>query len=458
MCQTVRVVTIRFERAGSDERDQQMKLRHSPRGWLITAASVAIVAGSVQVSSVPVAAGAPNTMYSSCDELTRDLQAFWQTKADAIAEERRRVLPATPTTTTPTTVKSEARSTAPPTTVAAAASPSPSPETNNPTSRAPEAPSDSGDVSDSSTTNVQEKGVDEGDLSDNDGRYLFTVVGGGVRIIDTKMGAIVSTVSPANPDTQLIRYGDRLAVLTPGKKSVLSIFDVSNRSLPRRLRTIRIPGNVLSFRAVGSQVRVVTNSEVAVPLFDLSYPTSLEQHAKTVKANNELIKAITAKSYLLGANDETGRPLGERLLCTQIAKSSFVGIQSASLTFVVDIDVRKYVRVQDVKSRIGFFGNAEDVYQTPTRLYIGSFRSVSGNATDGQPVSTGSSELLAFDLTAKSPRFLGSANVPGSLLNRYSLSTGWEIICRSPTRDLMWKSRSWPRSKRLRAASSRHPF
>ena len=69
----------------------------------------------------------------------------------------------------------------------------------------------------SSGTNTQEVGVDEGDQVENDGRYVYSVLDGRLRVVDTTSGQQSSTALPENTGQhQLVLDGDRLVVVSGG--------------------------------------------------------------------------------------------------------------------------------------------------------------------------------------------------------------------------------------------------
>ena len=102
-----------------------------------------------------------------------------------------------------------------------------------------------GGASNSSSTNTQEVGVDEGDIVETDGKVVYAVIDGVIRVVDITTGALLTTVAlpPGSGDGQLLLDGKRLALVTSqysavGPETTVTIYDVTNPASPDRNRRL----------------------------------------------------------------------------------------------------------------------------------------------------------------------------------------------------------------------------
>ena len=141
---------------------------------------------------------------------------------------------------------------------------------------------------DFSTTNIQVKGVDEADIIKTDGKYLYTLSGGTLVIIDAypaEMSKIVSMTQVNGQPFEIFQQGDRLVVFTtvqdetyvkpatsvapvPIWREVTEarIYDISDRSNPVLSRTLTFSGTYFNSRMIGDDIYILTSE--SVPWYD----------------------------------------------------------------------------------------------------------------------------------------------------------------------------------------------
>ncbi|MCX6815189.1 MAG: beta-propeller domain-containing protein [Candidatus Aenigmarchaeota archaeon] len=145
---------------------------------------------------------------------------------------------------------------------------------------------------DYSATNIQVAGVDEPDIVKNDGKYIYTVSGNSIFIIDAypaEGAQILSTINSSGV-SQIFVNGDRLAVFgneyeyygepvplaggvaekmiappyyrssTP--KTYIHVYDISDRANPVLKRNISIEGSYFDARMIGDYVYAIMNKPV----------------------------------------------------------------------------------------------------------------------------------------------------------------------------------------------------
>ncbi|MBS3077293.1 beta-propeller domain-containing protein [Candidatus Pacearchaeota archaeon] len=150
-----------------------------------------------------------------------------------------------------------------------------------------------------SQTNVQVEGVDEPDIVKNDGKYIYTVSGNKVVIVDAYPAEGMDIVSEVSFDKDsvmgLFVNEDKMIVFTQkyeyvdsgircgeiywgircggySKESTLAyIYDVSDRSNPELDKTIALSGNYLDARMIGNYVYLISNKYIYENSFDLPF-------------------------------------------------------------------------------------------------------------------------------------------------------------------------------------------
>src|SRR3989338_2538640 len=141
--------------------------------------------------------------------------------------------------------------------------------------------------SDYSSTNIQVEGVDEADIIKNDGKYIYTVSGNKVVIIDAYPAGGMKILSEINVTgvTEIFASGDRLVVFgndyTPmpleakeGAAKRMSypfnsqaaafanIYDISDRKSPTLAHNVSAGGSYVSSRMIGEHVYMIINEPV----------------------------------------------------------------------------------------------------------------------------------------------------------------------------------------------------
>ncbi|MBW6441222.1 beta-propeller domain-containing protein [Patescibacteria group bacterium] len=130
-----------------------------------------------------------------------------------------------------------------------------------------------------SKTNVQVYGVDEGDIVKNDGKYIYTISGNEVVILDAypaenskEVSRIKVNSSPSGiyiNNNKLLVYGQNYSYniseykdLLPQNRfrnySYVKIYDISDRTQPTEIKSYVFEGNLSDSRMIGDYVYLVT--------------------------------------------------------------------------------------------------------------------------------------------------------------------------------------------------------
>lgn len=141
-------------------------------------------------------------------------------------------------------------------------------------------------VTDYSTTNIQVEGVDEADIVKNDDKYIYVVSGTKLVIVDAYPAddmKILSEIDLNQSAAEIFVNGDRLIVFASGYdyipyaicdaegigcggysnyKSLIYIYDISDRENPSLEDKIEAEGNYLDSRMIGDYVYVISTKYV----------------------------------------------------------------------------------------------------------------------------------------------------------------------------------------------------
>ena len=122
--------------------------------------------------------------------------------------------------------------------------------------------------SNSSSTNNQVQGVDEADIVKNDGKYIYTLSGSALNIVeagDGKPKPISNLViAEENEWTSDFYVGkNRVAVIVVSNvETKLKIYDTTDKASPKKLAEVGQSGYVISSRMVGDTVYLLSNYSV----------------------------------------------------------------------------------------------------------------------------------------------------------------------------------------------------
>jgi inhibitor of cysteine peptidase len=166
---------------------------------------------------------------------------------------------------------------------------------------------------DYSTTNIQVAGVDEPDIVKNDARYIYTISGQNLAIVDAypaENARVIYKTEISDTPKDLFVTGDRLVLFTQGydspgytqEKTVsgnaeimprrpmysnspvthMVIYDISNRSGPRVMKDYTIEGDYTDARMIDSLVYMVTREQVYPYYSDQIIVPALREGTTTV--------------------------------------------------------------------------------------------------------------------------------------------------------------------------------
>ncbi|MCK5475243.1 MAG: beta-propeller domain-containing protein [Candidatus Pacebacteria bacterium] len=151
-----------------------------------------------------------------------------------------------------------------------------------------------GGSEDYSTTNIQIGGVDEGDIVKNDGKYIYAISGNDVVIVDafpaedsSEVSRIKLNTKPSGiyiNDDKILVYGrsylssiSSYRDMVPKNRfqnySYVKIYNISDRSNPKEIKSYDFEGNLSDSRMIGDYIYFVTSNNLH--FYDKNYPVPL---------------------------------------------------------------------------------------------------------------------------------------------------------------------------------------
>ena len=312
-----------------------------------------------------------------------------------------------------------------------------------PSAAAMEAPAVAMDSNvDYSGTNVQVKGVDEADIVKTDGNYIYYLAANQLNILkaDGAKTTLVSSTSLSADDSwwgynsELFILGTRLMVITQSYNTVwindvnggyenntdqttAVIYDISNPAKPVQVVSLGQSGSYVSARMVGDYVYLVTSQYV----YNLVKETPVTYiPATTVGAETKLLQPT---DLYMGGNP-----------------------QSAAYTVVGAINLKSGANFSSAKA---VFGGTSQLYANADHLLLAIAQYSEETLPiapdkDGKNVQitngSNSTDLVLLGIREGQITKLASGNVPGSLLNQFSMDE-YKNVFRVVTTLNSWQQR-----------------
>ena len=312
-----------------------------------------------------------------------------------------------------------------------------------PSAAAMEAPAVAMDSTvDYSGTNLQVKGVDEADIVKTDGNYIYYLAANQLNILkaDGAKTTLVSSTSLSADDSwwgynsELFILGTRLMVITQSYNTVwindvnggyenntdqttAVIYDISNPAKPVQVVSLGQSGSYVSSRMVGDYVYLVTSQYV----YNLVKETPVTYiPATTVGTETKLLQPT---DLYMGGNP-----------------------QSAAYTVVGAINLKSSANFSSAKA---VFGGTSQLYANADHLLLAIAQYSEETLPiapdkDGKNVQitngSNSTDLVLLGISEGQITKLASGNVPGSLLNQFSMDE-YKNVFRVVTTLNRWQQR-----------------
>ncbi|ERI95205.1 hypothetical protein HMPREF1982_00430 [Clostridiales bacterium oral taxon 876 str. F0540] len=263
-----------------------------------------------------------------------------------------------------------------------------------------------------SPTNNQVQGVDEGDIVQTDGQYIYSINSN--KLVITKaypaedMEVMQKLDLPNNfyplelffDDKRLVLLGNSWlqqnsstydgtarqstanGSILPGISSTkIIIYDISNKKAVKELKTLEASGKYISARKILSKLYLVSSQYVYKELLRYnSIPYTLPFYNNDCKSNNLIYEDLKDIKYF---PDSTS--------------NSFINVCSLDLG-----------NIESSFNVSSYLGSANNIYVSENNLYV------SGTGRD-------KTSIYKFSLYNSIPKYLGKADVDGTILNQFSM-------------------------------------
>lgn len=300
-----------------------------------------------------------------------------------------------------------------------------------------------------STTNDQEVGVDEPDIVKTDGSTLFTVSGTRIEALSVSgTPKLVGSLDLGSNgyNAQLLLRGNRLIAISQpaprylplpgpiqaapsavrsspyfayGASTQLTEINVSDPSAMAVTQTLGIDGSFVDARQAGSSARLVISSAPrAIPLPALQSSTTgwvPTSRFKDVRTGRHFVRPVAA--------------------CSDIRRP--VDFSGLGMLSIVTLDFDKGLGAAHTDS---LMADAQIVYGSPTSLYLATQKWVDPALSVAQLPAGQTTVIDKFDVSdPDATTFVASGEVPGYLLNQFSMSeSGQYLRVASTSRPIWW--------------------
>jgi hypothetical protein len=284
---------------------------------------------------------------------------------------------------------------------------------------------------DSSGTNVQEVGVDEPDVVKTDGSRIFAVGREGLHALDADGPRLLGSLALEGWGHELFLRGDRLLVISHDQPAtaadvavydqgvtMLSEVDVSDPAAMRVLRTERVRGVHVSSRLTGRTARVVIWTR----------PLATSEPALRPAVRGWLPRRALRKRG-------RGRPSFRRAApCRRVMRpASFSG---TDVLTVLTIDLEKGLPAVDSDA---IMSGGQLVYGSERSLYVATQKwTPLPDSPQAEPPRSFTTVHRFATGDPDSTSYRASGEVPGFLLNQFSLSEHEGVLRAASTETPLW--------------------
>ncbi|HCF71553.1 MAG TPA: hypothetical protein DER33_08230 [Syntrophomonas sp.] len=300
------------------------------------------------------------------------------------------------------------------------------------------------DSADYSGTNLQVAGVDEADIVKTDGKYIYQVDHTGINIIEAypaenmkKIAAIAFDQPNFNPSeiyvdkTRLIVLGSahhtgqklQPAGIKPSiyppyptrETTGVMVYDISNKTKITKLRTLELEGQYVSSRKIGHNLYLVANRHIDYYILENANADATPAYRDTAAGSD--FKSVDYSSI-----------------------HYFPGHITPSYMLVAGIRLNDSSRPADIQT---FLGASENIYASENNLYVAA-SSFNANPIPLQKSPTyrdsSSTRIYRFALSQGAIKYNGQGDVPGTIINQFSMDENQESLRIATTSGDMWQN------------------
>jgi len=292
-----------------------------------------------------------------------------------------------------------------------------------------------------SETNVQVAGVDEGDIVKTSDGYIYQIAENHVRLVKAYPSQALAQVAELVFDddfrpSELYVDGDRLVVLgnawqsgdgaqaagpangvpasmpligwpRGANQAAAKIYDISDKANPRLERALMLEGDLLSSRKIGDSVYVISKNYSRDYLY-LPMPELRQERKKTLNSLDNLIPHVSDTA--VNGGTEQMLPVSKLYY--------FPGFVDPDYVVVAGFRLSQPGNPADVKA---YYGSGDVIYASHDNLYLSAADYKAKINSKGLEVSKPFTHIYKFALQEGETRFLRQGEVPGTVLNQFSM-------------------------------------
>ncbi|MCF8006986.1 MAG: beta-propeller domain-containing protein [Methylovulum sp.] len=294
---------------------------------------------------------------------------------------------------------------------------------------------DSGEYSE---TNVQVQGVDEGDIVKTDGRYIYQIQNGQVRIsraypVDKMASVALLSFNNEFSPTELYLNGKQLIVIgsswrydgnrrggvpmlrNKGKlkmavwapwgesRTVARVYDLTDHRQPVLQREVTFTGSYLSSRKIGANLYVIGRK---YPNYYFNYFNDGAQQPSLTR-DNTLPKISDS---LVNNGQEHTLPIDQLYYFKNFVEPDYVVIAGLQLD-----------ALDQPASTVAYLGGGDITYASTKNLYVSAADYNASTTNETTRVSAPVTHVYKFALAEGAVTFSSAGEVPGTPLNSFSM-------------------------------------
>ena len=276
---------------------------------------------------------------------------------------------------------------------------------------------------DHSETNTQVQGVDEADIVKTDGKHIFQIIDGKLNIIKAAPAKEMSLIKSipfthSFSPSQLFLYEDQLVVIgytfrdstpkvNPNQRKMIYpprhfeattaiIYDINDPSNPEEIRRVEVEGNHVTSRRVDSYVYLVSNH----------YP------------NYWIMEDMRADEVELRPRFSDTALKDESTLIPYESIKYIPGSKETNFTLIAAFDLNEPKKEATITS---YIGSGNQMYMSKENIYIAVSNYYAVPFMEGGADNSPNTSLYKFSVEKDKVEFHSSTEVPGTILNQFSM-------------------------------------
>lgn len=266
-----------------------------------------------------------------------------------------------------------------------------------------------------STTNLQVENVDEADIVKTDGKYIYSITDDKVVITETledgKM-KIVSKISNIEIPEEIFLSNNKLIVISTissNKNTVVDIFDISDKSNPKKLKNVELKLKYYTSRLINDKVYIFSSGNITKNNLDKYY-----------YYDNKNKKHISVYSI----NDNPEKLDYNKIMYVK-------GVNTKYLTAIMDIDLNN---LEDINFN-GIMMNISNAYISQNNIYVAEnkykydeyklssifkFKGIFGMFSEDSNYGK-YTNIYKFNIRNEKIEYVNSAEEKGTTINQFSM-------------------------------------